>query len=153
MAFVVRPGQPVRMFDLGPVAPLSEAIDTWRKTFGMSPDGRAAGRLLRQKLWEPLLAALGDAKMVLVSPDGVLGRLPLGALPGKEPGTYLIEDHRLALIPVPQLLPALVRDLGRRELGKELLLLGDVDYNRRGEGQPPPDEKLRATIGSESRTG
>ena len=34
------------------------------------------------------------------------------ALPGKEPGTYLIEDHRIALIPVPQLLPALVNEKG-----------------------------------------
>ena len=66
---------------------------------------------------------------LLVSTDGVLGRLSLGALPGCKPGTYLIEDHRLAMIPVPQLLPALVGGEESRELDRELLLLGDVDYD------------------------
>ncbi|MCA9180544.1 MAG: CHAT domain-containing protein, partial [Planctomycetales bacterium] len=60
-----------------------------------------------------------------------MGRLPLAALPGKVPGSYLIEDHRLASIPVPQLLPALVEDRGGVELQHELLLMGDVNYDQR----------------------
>ena len=74
--------------NLGPEQPVSEAIDTWRVTFGMSPPAAAAGKLLRQNLWEPIEAQLGGAKIVLVSPDGAVSRLPLGALPGKEPGSY-----------------------------------------------------------------
>ena len=133
IAFVVRheeeESKQVTLRDLGPVAPISEAIDTWRQTFGMSPEGKRAGRTLREKIWEPLLLAIGDAKTVLVSTDGILGRLPLGGLPGRERGTYLLEDHRLATIPVPQLLPALVNDLGRKRLRKAMLLMGNVDYD------------------------
>ena len=59
----------------------------------------------------------------------MLGRLPLGALPGKEPGKYLLEEHTIALVPVPQLIPELVNEEGRKQLKKNLLLLGNVDYD------------------------
>ena len=129
LAIVVRPGGDPRLVELGPVAPLNEAIDTWRETFGMSPRGLGAGWQIRQRVWEPLLEHIGAATTVLVSTDGVLGRMPLGALPGAKNGSYLIEEHRLAMIPVPQLLPALVTDLGQKKLSRELLLMGDVDYD------------------------
>jgi CHAT domain-containing protein len=130
------------MIPLGPAAPLGAAIDVWRKSFGVDPAAAAAGQTLRDRLWRPLLEHLSGAKTMLVSTDGVLGRLPLGALPGKVAGTYLLEDHRLALLPVPQLLPVLVKAEGRRELSRELLLLGDVDYDAApGSTAEPPKKK------------
>jgi len=129
MASVLHPNGGVTLIDLGPTKPIAKAIETWRKTFGLSQDGLNAGQDLRKALWEPLLSALGDAKTVLISPDGVVGRLPFGALPGKKAGTYLLEEYRLALIPVPQLLPALINEKGRKQVEKGLLLMGDVDYN------------------------
>ena len=128
VAFVVQPGQPIALLDLGPSAPVSEAIDTWRTTFGSSRDGATAGRFLRESIWQPIEKQLKGIDLVLVSVDGALGRLPLAALPGRKPGTFLLEDYRLAMLPVPQLLPALVNSLGRRELSGGLLLLGDVNY-------------------------
>lgn len=50
IAFVVQHDKPVALVDLGAVSPLSEAIDTWRVTFGMSPDGAVAGQLLRKRI-------------------------------------------------------------------------------------------------------
>ena len=90
-----------------------------------------------------MLESIADAKTVLVSTDGVLGRLPIGALPGKEPGTFLLEDHRIALIPVPQLLPALVHTEGTKALDRELLLFGDVDYDADPESVPKKKRKKR----------
>ena len=136
-----RQGEPL-LIELGEKADLAEAIDQWRETFGMSPDGKRAGAAIRKQIWEPLLKHIGDAKTVLVSTDGVLGRLPITALPGKEPGTYLIEDHRIAMIPVPQLLPALVNAKGTKELSGELLLLGDVDYDA-DENQNPKKKRKK----------
>jgi tetratricopeptide (TPR) repeat protein/CHAT domain-containing protein len=138
LAFVVRPGEPVKMFNLGEVAPVTEAIDTWRLGYGMSSDAQQAGKRLRELIWQPLLPAIGDAKLVFISPDGALGRLPFAALPGEKVGSYLLEDHRLALVPVPQLLPALVDDSGRKQLAKELLLVGGVDYDHQSTAAPPP---------------
>jgi CHAT domain-containing protein len=132
VAFVVRNAEKaedrVTMVPLGPAEPLGPAIDAWRKTYGVAEEGAAAGKLLREAVWQPLVDHLGDAQTILVSTDGVLGRLPLGALPGSKK-KYLIEERGLAMIPVPQLLPALVAGGGKREHPHELLLLGGVDYD------------------------
>gem|GEM_PF-841180 len=136
VAFVIRradtPDGQVTMLDLGAVEPITAAVDAWRVTYGGGATAEAAGRLLREKVWEPLLPAIGDARTLLVSTDGALGRFPIGALPGKEPGKYLLEEYRLAMIPVPQLLPALLDDSNSKTLAKDLLLLGNVDYDAAG---------------------
>ena len=111
LAVVLKGSGEPQLIELEAIAPLSEAIDTWRQTFGMSPQGKQAGLAIRKQIWKPLLEYIGDPDKVLVSTDGVLGRLPLGALPGSEPGKFLLEDHHLAMIPVPQLLPAVVLSL------------------------------------------
>lgn len=132
VAFVVRRGEKeedqVRLIPLGPVAPIAEAIDAWRKNFGIGDANAAAGKTLRAAVWQPLVQHLGDADTILVSTDGELGRLPLSALPGKAPGTYLLEDHRLALVPVTQLLPTLLSGEAKRKTTSDLLLVGNVDY-------------------------
>jgi len=143
LAIVILPNGPPRMLDLGPVSRLGEAIDTWRDSFGNSTEAAVVASYLRHRVWEPLLEHIANAKTVLVSTDGVLGRLPLGALPGKEEGTYLLEDHRLAMIPVPQLLPALINNLGLKELDRELLLMGDVDYDADPEDAAVPAKRER----------
>ncbi len=155
-AFVVRPGREVGWFDMGPAAPVTEAIDLWRESKGRASEAASAGEQLREMVWQPLLAALGDAKTILVSPDGALGRFPLAALPGREPGTYLIEDQALALVPVAQLIPALVADAAPRKLPKDLLLLGEVDYNNREtsaatSANPAPRRRLPSERSSDVR--
>ena len=135
LAVVVRRGQTPYLLDLGPVAPLSEAIKKWREAWGRSEPGREAGQFLRERIWLPLEDKLVGVKFVLVSPDGVLGRLPLAALPGSKPGTYLLEEWSLATLPVPQALPALLKELSQSgpEEVKNLLLLGAVDYEAIGQ--------------------
>ncbi len=120
----------------------------------MSAEGAAAGQLLRKRIWEPLEPSLGGAKTVLISPDGVLGRLPIAALPGKKAGSYLLEEYRLTMLPVPQLLPAMVSELGRKELKGRLLLMGDVDYNTKpGESKNPQKTQHRGCNTSLVRGG
>jgi CHAT domain-containing protein/Tfp pilus assembly protein PilF len=137
LGFVVAPDRPVEIVLLGPMQPINEAIETWRVTFGMSAQGAAAARLLRERLWAPIEGKLQGAKIVLISPDGSLSRLPFGALPGKTPGSYLIEERTFAVVPVPQLIPQLVQEAGRKQLRKKLLLLGNVDYDK-----PPANGRI-----------
>jgi CHAT domain-containing protein len=130
LAFVVRRDEPVQLVDLGPVAPIRQAIDQWRDAVTRrAPETLVAGVTLRSLIWEPLLPSIENAETVLVSSDGDLGRLPFGALPGRETGTYLLEDHRLAYLPVPQLLPTLLSRGERKSATKALLLVGGVDYD------------------------
>lgn len=130
-AFVIRKnGAPV-LVDLGPAEDIAEAVDTWRLDHGNSEAALAAGKLLREKIWLPLEKRVQSAKLILTSRDGALSRFPLAALPGRKPGTYLIEEHAIAEIPTPRALPDLLKKKARPErLAGNILLLGDVDYDQ-----------------------
>ncbi|NUQ66031.1 MAG: CHAT domain-containing protein, partial [Pirellulales bacterium] len=130
IAFVLRAGSPVAAVDLGPVAPIREAIDRWRAGLGDSKAGKEAGQQLRDWVWKPLEAHLGKPRIVLVSPDGALARFPPAALPGEAADSYLIETCAIAVVPVPQLLPEMLSASPAKPAGDaSLLLVGDVDYD------------------------
>ena len=134
VAFVVRPErQEVVIVPLGPSQALAEWIDRWRASYGAGkapPAGETdPGAELRKRLWEPLAAHLEGVKVVLVSPDGPLHGLPWAALPGSQPGTFLVHEYAFAVVPVPQLLPELLR--GKPRLANQqpsLLLAGGIDF-------------------------
>ena len=140
IAFVVRPDRPIVRVELGPLAPIQAAIDDWRPIL-RSPqpapqdeqDGPAAR--LRRLVWSHLEEHLAGVATVLVSPDGPLGLVPLGALPGKKAGSYLIKDYTLALVPVPRLFgddESVAADGPKPATAHaeapSLLLVGDIDY-------------------------
>jgi tetratricopeptide (TPR) repeat protein len=128
IAFVVRPDQTqVAVIELGPTESVAAAVNAWRKTFGRSA---TAGAELRRLLWEPLAPHLpSEMNLVVVSPDGVTTQFPWGALPGSQPGTYLIEEIALAVAPVPARLPDLLAEEGRGDEQPSLLLVGDVRFD------------------------
>jgi tetratricopeptide (TPR) repeat protein/CHAT domain-containing protein len=156
-AFVVRPDRQVERVELGPVAPIAVAIELWRIRNAPHPKwtppeqyilGKALtvwkrdfanadpGTKLREWVWEKLEPHLGDAGTVLISPDGATARFPWPALPGKEPGSYLIEQVAIAVVPVPRLLPELLAEQkqadpkdANKPAPATLLLIGDVDYD------------------------
>lgn len=65
---------------------------------------------------------------MLISPDGALARFPWAALPGEAPGTYILEEQAIAVVPVPRLLPELLQPLAGDTPPPSLLLVGDVDF-------------------------
>jgi CHAT domain-containing protein/tetratricopeptide (TPR) repeat protein len=154
-AFVVRRDS-IEQLDLGPATPIAEDIDRWRARYatrmGKAPaEGMAdPAAQLRKRLWQPLERHLKGAKVVLVSPDGALNGLPLAALPGAEPGKFLVHEYAFATVAVPQLLPELLR--GTPRSAKEppsLLLAGGIDFGERKAaaqaGALPPFQELRGT--------
>jgi CHAT domain-containing protein len=124
------------MFDLGPVKRVNEEIAAWRANFGLGELSEAAGRNLREVLWQPLESSLAGVKTVLISPDGDLGRLPFAALPGSKPDSYLIEDLSIVLAPVPQLIPELLARPTGAPLKHQLMVMGGVNYDLRPGGGP-----------------
>ena len=146
VAFVVRPDRPIVRVDLGPMEPIANAIDAWRPVLrrpvliGGRADSAAGdpARAVRRLVWEPLETHLEGITSVLVSPDGPTGLVPLAALPGKAPGTYLIEERSIAVVPVPRILgpsaadtPAPAQGAGPApvEPAPSLLLLGNINYS------------------------
>ena len=138
LAFVVRPNRPLALLDLGAV-PSSAAVKRWLATRGRRVAARGSedpAVAPRGWIWQPLEPYLEGVQTVLVSPDAALGKLPLAALPGRQPGTYLIEERAIAIVPVPQ---ALLERLGgpggpagqgpqTADQTPSLLLVGDVDF-------------------------
>jgi CHAT domain-containing protein len=159
-AFVVRPNQPVVRLDLGPAQPIAAAIAAWRQHFGPSPMApeRDPAVTLRRLVWEPLTPHLQGARTVLLSPDGATAQFPWAALPGKQPGTYLLEELALAVVPIPQQLPELLARPVGGDGEPSLLLVGEVDFDAtpgavdagaaaaaRGGAEPQKWQPLRGT--------
>ena len=132
VAYVTRRGQAsASRINLGPTAPIAAAVDRWRARYAVR-GSRAAGpdpaAELKALVWDKLVPHLGNAKTVLVSPDGPLNGLPFAALPGNKPDTFLIEDgYAFATVPVPQLLPDLLT-ASATQPAPSLLAVGGVDY-------------------------
>jgi CHAT domain-containing protein/tetratricopeptide (TPR) repeat protein len=102
-AFVARGGEPNVLFvPLGEARSLEAAVSTWRTevTAGLTRPGvtdaasagayRKAAVALRQRIWDPIEPAIGQAERVLVVPDGALNVVSFAALPiGRT--AYLVE--------------------------------------------------------------
>ena len=132
VAFVLRPDRdPVRI-DLGPSAIVPPLIERWRSGLRRrqpSAEEAEAGAELRRCVWQPLEPALEGVTTVILSPFGSLTSVPFGALPGKEPGKYLIEEVGIVMLSVPRQLPELIAaEPPARDKRPSLLLVGDVDY-------------------------
>jgi CHAT domain-containing protein/Tfp pilus assembly protein PilF len=136
-AFVVHATRPITQIDLGPIEEINKAIEAWRATVRnrvVKEGASAPAGALRALLWQPLEKYLDGARTVLISPDGALGQLPFGALPGQKPGSYLLEERAIALVPVPQLLPQMLTGSTAPGVNsplslESLLLVGDVDFD------------------------
>jgi CHAT domain-containing protein/tetratricopeptide (TPR) repeat protein len=136
-AFVVRANRPVEQVDLGPLEEINKAINAWRAAAEdpvAAKDASMPAAALQRLLWQPLEKYLDGVRAVLISPDGALAQFPFAALPGKRPGRCLLEEVSIAVVPVPQLLPELIRGglqtPGSRvpNLPESLLLVGDVNF-------------------------
>jgi CHAT domain-containing protein/tetratricopeptide (TPR) repeat protein len=136
--FVVRPDQPVKMVVLGDPRTMSPLIDEWRAaatggTFNEQKprDFLTVSNELKAALWQPIEPLLEGIETVLMVPDGAIGKLPFAALPGKEDGTYLIEERSFGVLPVPSLMPELLARAAQpmeSQLQESLLLVGNIDY-------------------------
>jgi len=96
LAFVVRAGGSVRRIDLGAAAELETLVHDWREALGRPLQGRGigvaeatseekrldgAGRRLRERVLDPVLAGMEDVRELHVELDDLLYLVPLDALP------------------------------------------------------------------------
>jgi CHAT domain-containing protein len=135
-AFVVGHAAPVRRIELGLATPVDVSVRAWLQAISADSDDWDSASELYRKIWAPIASLCRDAKLVLVSPDGELNRVPWGALPDlaadSPTGAVLLERHTFAHLPSARRLvegaPPATRHNG-------LLAVGGVDYDRR---EPPP---------------
>jgi CHAT domain-containing protein len=128
--FVLRRGQPVRRVELGPAAPIEQALKRWRQDILKGHDSEAAEKL-RALLWDGLAVHLGaDTDTVYLRPEGLLSALPWAALPGRRKGSVLLEDHAIALVPHGPFLLERLRDRSAPGGPATLVALGSAAYDQ-----------------------
>ena len=96
LALIINSGQqdPV-VVPLGSVREIEPLISRWSQDAsrpqGSEQDYRAGGQALREKVWDPLVSQMGNARRVFIVPDGALNLVSFGALPvGSD--SYLMEN-------------------------------------------------------------
>ncbi len=131
VAFVLHAGRPeIECIDLGLGRPIVQAIEAWRAKFGRATTELTdPAQTLKKLVWNPLAAACKEAKLILISPDGDLARLPWNALPGDRPGTFLIEDAAIGIVPIPAQIPAVLANAAPPATSSTLMLVGDVRFD------------------------
>jgi CHAT domain-containing protein len=143
-AFVVARGRPLARVELGEAVAIEAAWAAWHKAL-LAPAGdqraeRAAARAFAKLAWEPVRAALpADCRAMYLTPDGALAQVPWAALPGRQPGTVLLDEHAVCLVPHG---PWLLERMQAKPMpggGDTLLAYGGIDY----EGAPAAGAKSR----------
>jgi CHAT domain-containing protein/tetratricopeptide (TPR) repeat protein len=140
VAFVLKPdSNRIRVYDLGDAKPIDDLVtrarasaDAEARSGGLGSirnerQWREAAEALRQRVWDPLRAEVGDAKLALVVPDGVLNLIPFSGLP--EGKGYLVEHG-----PVIHILSS-ERDLVPAEGARQnagLLAVGNPAFEQAG---------------------
>jgi CHAT domain-containing protein/tetratricopeptide (TPR) repeat protein len=125
-AFVLRPGHSILRVDLGDADEVDKAVNAWREEVSKSGSPTRANSRLSDLLLRPIRPHLKGVKTLLISPDGPSARIPWGALPGTKPGSYLLEEMAIAVVPVPRLIPEKPISAAAE---MALLVVGDVDFN------------------------
>jgi CHAT domain-containing protein/tetratricopeptide (TPR) repeat protein len=136
VAFVLRRGQAPVLVPLGASGPIDDLVIAWRQALleGKPESMRAAALELSRRVWGPLKPHLEGVTTVVVAPDGALLYFPLAALPGRRPGTYLLEDLAIGYVTSAQ---RLVETLAAPNEAKPkspeadaagLLAIGGIDY-------------------------
>ncbi len=98
-AYIVRKHGVPRGVDLGEARAIDERIETLRQALRdpSRADVKVHARAVDQLVMRPLRAALGDARRLLISPDGELHLVPFEALVDEQ-GRYLIERYPISYL-------------------------------------------------------
>jgi tetratricopeptide (TPR) repeat protein len=146
IAYVLRQKGEVRWRDLGDARALDEAAHLLRQSLGnpLLRDVRERCRAVDQKVMQPVRALVGDANLLLISPDGALNLIPFEALVD-EHGRYLIQSYAVAYLTSG-------RDLLRFQVARTgqnpSLVLADPLF-----GEPDLPHPARAAIMGERSNG
>ncbi|HKB37004.1 MAG TPA: CHAT domain-containing tetratricopeptide repeat protein [Gemmataceae bacterium] len=145
LAFVVTKDK-MAWLDLGPAQPIEDPITAWREaiTGGKQIPPELPAKV-RDLAWAKVRKEIPKTvKVVYVSPDLALCRVPWAALPGDKPNTILLEDYAVAVVPHgPFLLDKLWPQdrLPKRPSG--VLAVGGVAYDT----EPPVSEQVALNRG------
>lgn len=126
VAYVIRDRGEVRWAELGPAKEIEYAVKGLRQALGdpRRKDVREPARAVDEKLMRPVRALIGDAKHLLISPDGELNLIPFEALVD-ERGRYLVESYAFTYLTSGR---DLLRMQPARENERKSLVVADPSF-------------------------
>ncbi len=147
VAFVLRRGQAPVFVPLGAYRPIEQTVRIWRQALDARKPQlmQSAALELRRRVWEPLMPHLEGDTTVLVAPDGALAYFPFAALPGRRPGTYLLEDLAIGYAgSARRMVESLVGPSEGKSKKRDaepggLLAIGGIDYQAEPGSAAPTD--------------
>jgi CHAT domain-containing protein/tetratricopeptide (TPR) repeat protein len=122
----------VRLFDLGPAADLETRVEGFREAIvNRRSVVHEHGIALRQRLIDPIVAAMGAPKALIVAADGALNALPFDALPWTD-GCWLLDAVPISFVEV-------ARDLLRvqpKSVWNDPVVIAAPDFDLRDKSDP-----------------
>ncbi|MEP6850064.1 MAG: CHAT domain-containing protein [Acidobacteriota bacterium] len=97
--YVIRDHGEVTSKDLGGVKPIDDAIAALRESL-RDPENKnflSRAKAVYEKIFKPIKALIGDAKHLLISPDGELNLIPFETL-SDEKGQFLLEAYSIGYL-------------------------------------------------------
>jgi CHAT domain-containing protein/Tfp pilus assembly protein PilF len=131
VAFVIAPKKPAIRVELGDAKAIEAAVQSWRKSIDAVKDDRANAARLRELVWNRVAAQIPPGtRTVYISTDGDLARLPFAALPGTQPGSILLEEFAIAVVPHgPHLLESLMQSARPAAGDDRVVAVGNLRSN------------------------
>lgn len=123
VAYVVRRQGVIQWKDLGATKTIDESIEIFRQSLRdvKRKDYKQIAHTLDEKIMSPLRAFLGDAKHLMISPDGNLSLIPFEALVD-EKNQYAVENYSFTYLTSGR---DLLRMQTKRESKSNLLLIAN----------------------------
>ena len=158
LAFILRRDTPPVTVLLGGASTIEGLVAEWRTGIQtVSAQSRASGVALRRLVWDPLADSIGDARMVLIVPDGALSLVPFSALPVGQ-RSYLLETgpvlHYLSaerdLVKSPSAPPA---QLGLLAMGGPAFDVRAIDGGGSTDSAPPSSSNAPSLRGAPPSCG
>jgi CHAT domain-containing protein/Tfp pilus assembly protein PilF len=146
-AAVLRKQGQAQWVDLGDGSDIDkQAKDLRNSFFRQGNTYKKVGNLAYQKLMQPIIPLLGDAKHILISPDGELTQIPFEALRDDQ-GKFLVEKYQFSYLATGR---DLVKVANSNNQTSPPLLIGGVDYSNLG--TIPKNRTIASNRGSNKRS-
>ena len=127
-AFVIKRNGPVQLVDLKSVPEISAAIDSCARSRRVQRSTQSRLAVARASL-ATAGSTPGWRQAGARFARWLAGQAPVCMLPGKTPGTYLLEEWPIAVIPAPAALSDPVAASAKDRPHENLLVVADVNYD------------------------
>ena len=149
VGFIVQPNREPVLVSLGDANQISLEIERFRsgltsrsQTDGERETTNQAANQIRKQIWQPIEKHLDGIETILISSDNSVSTLPFHAIPGRRFGDYLLEDYRIAYLPMAQQLEQILIESNSNTQIGQLLVVGDVDYDAKHSETGSPEQEL-----------